>query len=461
MAAAAFILSPDEAIQRLCRDLVRPARLLVAVSGGSDSTGLLVSLSKAAREDAGITLFAATVDHALRPESADEAKAVLALCVDLGIPHVTRRWEGAKPATGVSAAAREARYRLLLEVADEVDATAILTGHTLDDQAETVTMRAARSEAEDGRGLAGMAEAVLLDRRRWLVRPFLRTRRADIRAWLASQGQGWIEDPSNLDSHYERVRVRGKLTGQGSFDPGQWLLAVERRTSLSDAAAMFLRDHVTIRHGVLARLSPEGLKTEAALRRHALSLLAAVLGGRTHALGADSLERVMAFVESGQSGRVTAGRVIFDLRRDGLYFVRENRGMLPLHIRPSEADIWDGRYRIDNGCPQEIVVGPTAPDREEASTLFPDVPPAIAMRAASAMPHIEAALSFPPDERNGEIAASLSEKTSAAGIDVEPVLAPFDRFLPQFDLRLGSEIAVLLGCDVFPPLPIKDSARKS
>ena len=461
MAAAAVILLPDEAIQRLYRDLARPARLLVAVSGGSDSTGLLVSLVKAGREVAGISLFAATVDHALRPESTDEAKAVAALCADLGIPHVTRRWEGSKPATGISAAAREARYRLLTEVADEIDATAILTGHTLDDQAETLAMRAARSEAQDGPGLAGMAEAVLLDRRRWLVRPFLRTRRADIRAWLASQGRGWIEDPSNLNPHYERVRVRGKLTGQAPFDPGQWIRAMERRTTLSDAAATFLRDHVTIRHGVLARLDPEGLRAEAASRRHALSMLAAVLGGRTHALGADSLERVISFVESGKPGRATAGRVIFDLRRDGLYLLRENRGMPTLHVRPGEADIWDGRYRIGNRCPQEIVVGPTAPDREEACTLFPDVPPAMAMRAASAMPHIEAALSFPSDERNGEIAASLSEKTSAAGIDVEPVLAPFDRFLPQFDLRLGSEIAVLLGCDVFPPLPIKDSARKS
>lgn len=461
MAAAALILSPDEAVQRLYRDLVRPARLLVAVSGGSDSTGLLVNLSKAHRDNSGVSPFAATVDHALRPESADEAKAVAALCADLGIPHFTRRWEGAKPATGISAAAREARYRLLTEVADEVNATAILTGHTLDDQAETVAMRAARSPAEHRPGLAGMAEAVLLDRRRWLVRPFLRTRRADIRAWLASQGQGWIEDPSNLDPHYERVRVRGNLTEQGYFDPGQWLRAVESRTSLSDAAAIFLRDHVTIRHGVLARLSPEGLKTGAASRRHALSLLAAVLGGRTHALGADSLERVMAFVESGQPGRATAGRVIFDLRRDGLYLVRENRGMLPLHIAPGETGTWDGRYRIGNRSSGAIVVGSTAPDREEASALFPDVPPAIAMRAVSVMPHIEAGVPFPAVERNGGIAASLSEKTSAAGIDVEPVLAPFDRFLPQFDLNLGSEIAVLLGCDVFPLLPVKDSARKS
>lgn len=444
MTASASNLSPVEAVQRLLADIVKPARLLVAISGGSDSTGLLVALSKTNPSGSGISLCAATIDHALRPESAAEARAVAALCGRLGIPHVIRRWEGAKPETGLSAASREARYRLLVEIADGIDATAILTGHTLDDQAETVAMRAARSGSEDNLGLAGMAEAVLLERRRWLLRPFLKTRRADIRAFLTAEGESWIDDPSNLNPRYERVRVRGQLETENAFDEAALARAVEWRTALSDTVARLVHDHVTIRHGVLAHLAPAGLKGETAVRRHALALLSAVLGGRAHALRGESIDRVMAFLDSGQPGRITAGRVIFDLRREGLYLSRENRGLMPLHVPAGQAASWDGRYRIANNSASEIIIGPTAPDRDEALAQFPDVPPAIAMRAMSVAPWVEA------------------NRSPAGGqILIQPTLGPFDRFLPQFDLNLGREFAFLLGCDVFPLLPVKDSARKS
>ncbi|MEN3147941.1 tRNA lysidine(34) synthetase TilS [Neorhizobium sp. IRAMC:178] len=452
MTAGPKILSPEQAAERLIADIARPARLLVAISGGSDSCGLLIALSKFNLPGSGLSLFAATIDHGLRPESADEARAVAALCDKLGIPHFIRRWEGDKPLSGISAAAREARYRLLLEVADEIDATAIVTGHTLDDQAETVAMRAGRGEGEENSGLAGMAQAVLLDSRRWLLRPFLSSRRSDIRAFLAKEGQGWIDDPSNVDPHYERVRVRGRLAQESPFDAAVQAAAAARRITLSDEAARLVREHVTIAQGVLGHIDASGMQGDAASRRHALSLLAAVLGGRAHALGSDSMDRVVAFLDGGQPGRITAGRVIFDRRRDGLYLVRENRGILPLHIPPGNTAIWDGRYRITNAGPDEIIVGPTAPDRDEALALFPGVPPAIAMRAVAAMPFIEAnaLLSTEDGENKGMAERSI----------VRPLLAPFDRFLPQFELRFGSELAVLLGCDGFPRLPVKDSSRK-
>jgi tRNA(Ile)-lysidine synthase len=160
----------------------------------------------------------------------------------------------------------------------------------------------------------------------------------------------------------------------------------------------------------------------------------------------------MAFLDGGQPGRITAGRVIFDRRRDGLYLVRENRGILPLHLPAGTMAIWDGRYRITNTGPHEIIVGPTAPDRNEALALFPGAPPAIAMRAVAAMPFIEANALLSAEDRENKGVAERSI--------VRPVLAPFDRFLPQFELRFGIELAVLLGCDGFPRLPVKDSWRK-
>ncbi|MDE1157837.1 MAG: tRNA lysidine(34) synthetase TilS [Neorhizobium sp.] len=477
--------------------LVRPARLVLAVSGGSDSTGLLIAFADELRTfpDERVDIVVATIDHGLRPESAGEADGVCRLCRELGLRHVIRRWDGDKPKSGVSAAAREARYRLLMEIADKVGADAIVTGHTADDQAETVMMRASRNPSADNRGLSGMAEAVLIDGRRWLLRPFLSTSRDSIRLMLSEKGRGWIDDPSNEDRHYERVRTRQALSGRpksaapsvvamrdaaerGPEAPvaqargavareggrpatgqvaGQQVEnasgfvgrdAMQRRACLSDAAADLARRHLTIRHGVLARLDVAGLNTgldaginaDPQARHYLLSVLAAILGGQPHLMAAASAARVSAFVDAGLPGRITAGRVIFDRRRDGLFVQRENRDLPVLTVAAGETALWDGRYRLCNHGEAAVSVVPGVVERAVAVAEFPDVPPAIAMRAMAAMPSFAA---------------------GAEHMSVKPVLQPFDRFLPQFDLKLAGVLAEMIGCDVFTPSPIKLSARKS
>ncbi len=451
---------PEQAIDEFLSRIERPARLLVAVSGGSDSTGLLISLWQKARSAGDVEVLAVTVDHGLRPEAAGEAEDVAALCRPYGIHHVIRRWEGEKPLSGVSAAARNARYRLLLDVTDELSATAILTGHTLDDQIETVAMRTARSDRDDNLGLAGMASAVVLDRRTWLLRPFLDVRRADIRTFLTGEGTAWIDDPSNLDSHYERVRTRLAIAGQAASiampDKAAIAEAAGRRASLSEAAARLAAHHLTIRHGVLAHLVPEALSAEPAVLRHLLAMLGAVLGGRAHGAKSVSMDKVMAMLALGEPGRITAGRVIFDRRRDGLFVVRENRDLSSLHVAPDVMTVWDGRYRIHNGLDREVIVGAEPADRDQAMALFPDAPPAVALRAMAVMPRLVIL-----DDKGIEQVIAGQEETGAAKVVAEPILAPFDRFLPQFDLSLATEFAVLLGCDHFPRLPIKVSIRKS
>ncbi|WP_161973982.1 tRNA lysidine(34) synthetase TilS [Rhizobium deserti] len=445
-AAASSFLSPHDAARDFLNRLQRPARLLIAISGGSDSSGLLSVLLDCHRGESGgnISLFAATVDHGLRPESAQEARAVAELCRSLNVPHLVRRWEGSKPATGVSAAAREARYRLLMEMADEVGATAIVTGHTWDDQRETVAMRAARRDGDENLGLAGMAEAVLLDRRRWLLRPFLATQRADIRAALSAKGMAWIDDPSNLDTHYERIRVRQGGRQEAGVEPADIARVAERRTRLSGQAAQLLRDHLTLQHCVLAYLPAAALQGEPDVRRHALATLASFLGGRAHAPGTESMDRIVSVVDDAVPGRVTVGRVIFDRRREGIYLQRECRGLAPAHVAPGTEGLWDGRYRVVNGSDQEVVIGPTPPEREKAQALFADVPLSIAMRAMTVMPLI-----------------LTRAAENVANIRFYPVVAPFDRFLSQFDLDLARQLAVFCEGHLYPPLPIKLSVRKS
>lgn len=440
------MLSPEQAVRLFLDSLETPARLLIAVSGGSDSLGLLTLLADELGGPAagGVEIFAATIDHGLRPESAAEAADVATICSTRGIPHRTLCWEGEKPATGVAAAAREARYALLMQIADDIGASAILTGHTFDDQRETVVMRSARNDDPDSLGLSGMAEAVLLQRRRWLLRPFLSTRRQDIRLSLARKNISWIDDPSNIDPHYERVRTRLALAAEAVSIEQEIRQAGERRQRLSDAAADLLRRHATLRAGVLAQIEPEGLRADHEVLRHALAALSSTLGGREHGLRRDSMNRVMAFLADGLPGRITAGRVIFDLRREGLYLQRENRGLPSMEVAPGATLVWDGRYRIRNGSSALVHVHPQVGERGGGSGLFDGVPPSIAARARAVLPQAEG-----------------TDNPACKTIAVEPVLAPFERFLPQFDVNLGAALADMLGCDVFPPLPIKLSARKS
>ena len=147
-----------------------------------------------------------------RSEAAAEAAFVAMVCDGLDIIHTTLSWDGVKPPAGISAAARNARYDLMEEFAADIGIRIILTGHTSDDQAETVLMRLRRSEpGSSGRGHSGMSKRTLLGRGTCYCGPFLDLSRQRLRAYLNEVSQGWVEDPSNFDESYERVRVRGEL----------------------------------------------------------------------------------------------------------------------------------------------------------------------------------------------------------------------------------------------------------
>jgi tRNA(Ile)-lysidine synthase len=178
--------------------------LAVAVSGGRDSLALaLLAHEWAAGLDGRIVGL--IVDHGLRRQSSSEAATTRDLLIRHGIAAEILRWRGVKPASGLQEAAREARYRLLFEACRRLDVLHLLIAHHADDQAETVAMRAARASGPDG--LAGMA-ALVEQREARLLRPLLSVPRARLTATLEARGVQWIDDPSNLDSRFERARLR-------------------------------------------------------------------------------------------------------------------------------------------------------------------------------------------------------------------------------------------------------------
>jgi tRNA(Ile)-lysidine synthase len=150
-------------------------------------------------------VLVATVDHGLRPESAEEAAFVAREAANLGLSHLTLAWSGDKPRTGVQEAAREARYRLLVRCAREEGASHLVTAHTRDDQAETVLMRLARGSGLTG--LSGMRQDRNRDGIRH-VRPLLGWPKEALLDLCRTQGWRFVSDPSNADERFERVRWR-------------------------------------------------------------------------------------------------------------------------------------------------------------------------------------------------------------------------------------------------------------
>jgi tRNA(Ile)-lysidine synthase len=192
--------------KRLFADWKAAPAIVLAVSGGPDSIALMWLAARWRSTLArGPRLIAVTVDHGLRAEAAAEAREVKRLARTFDLPHRTMRWTGEKPKTGLPAAARTARYRLLAQAARASGATHILTAHTRDDQAETVLMRLLR-----GSGIGGLAAMARESERDGvlLARPFLHVSKSQLVATLKKAKIGFADDPTNRDTNFTRPRLR-------------------------------------------------------------------------------------------------------------------------------------------------------------------------------------------------------------------------------------------------------------
>ena len=244
----------DAELGSLFSGLERFPALVLAVSGGPDSTALMLLAARwrAARKaaaQAAPKLVVVTVDHGLRAEAQAEAAAVARLARKLGLAHRTLRWTGRKPKTGLQQAARAARYRLLAEEARAAGAGAVLTAHTCDDQAETLLIRMSRGSGIAG--LAGMHREAPLPIPRGVpasqkggkgaellvIRPLLDIPKARLVATLKAAKVPFAEDPSNRDPRFTRARLRAlmpELAKESLDAPRLALLA--RRLQRANAA---------------------------------------------------------------------------------------------------------------------------------------------------------------------------------------------------------------------------------
>ncbi len=324
--------------------------ILVALSGGGDSVALLHLLTEAL---GAARLHAVIIDHALRDGSSVDAVRAreLAEALDLRAEIVTLNWpSGTKPA---QASAREQRYRALAVAARRIGACVLVTGHTRDDQAETVLLRAARGSS--WRGLAGMrvltpAPIWPEGRGLWLARPLLSARREDLRARLRALGAEWIEDPANSNPDFARVRVRAVLAA-APFDPMRFAAIAERLAprvaALDDAAFDLIQRSVRVEADALI-VDTSAWDVDPIVRARALGVLLAAAGAQQRAAEFDPNQDITRpFNRAGALVRPTRGGL--RLTRDPGALAGRADGAKPpppLPLPEGQETVWDARLAL-------------------------------------------------------------------------------------------------------------------
>ena len=324
--------------------------IALAVSGGSDSMALLRLAEQWSKKNS-VKISALTVDHGLRAEAAAEARQVADWCATLSLNHHTLRWEGVKPKTGLQAKARVARYDLMGDWCVSNGVSYLLTGHTMDDQAETVLMRQARTDTAES--LAGIWETTVWGGMK-LHRPLLGQGREELRSYLKSIGQPWIDDASNEDVKFERVRVRQTLAHEKR--PGQ------RKMELADIADRAGREARALASAtelwIVGQLTsyPEGFGTipragfcelDPALQRRVLQSLLQIYGAGNR-VEPGELDHLAKWIMGQELSRRTLGGAVLACRQASVLIGREWARISPAStLVPDSGEVlWDGRFLV-------------------------------------------------------------------------------------------------------------------
>ena len=333
-----------------------PQSLAIAVSGGGDSLALMY-LTAAWAQTRSVRLVAVTVDHGLRAESAQEAAYVAQLAEGLHISHHSLTWTGWDKRGNLQDMARQARRKLIEDWSKPQGISTVLTGHTADDQAETVLMRLARGSGVDG--LAGMAEAEYHGMR-WL-RPLLGERRQDLRDYLRGLSVDWVEDPSNEDLRFDRVRARrmlGHLSDLGLsterlVQTAEHMQAAQR--SLWQASVAFAKAHVVEDRGDLI-LSPRVLELDSGdTERRVFAAAIGWVASQTNRPRFHALQRSAQALRQGK--RSTLHGVLMVPEAGNIRVCREFSAVVNTHAVidiKEKKTIWDRRWCIKTNERHEL-----------------------------------------------------------------------------------------------------------
>ena len=324
----------------------------IAVSGGSDSMALLHILTdweSAAKPN----IFVASIDHGLRSESKSEVEFVKKICEKKKVEHVSLA-----PHTKLSKAqgnlqdnARSARYQLLEKWAISKNLQCILIGHTLDDQEENLLMRFFRGSGVDG--LVSMEEVVVRNEILW-IRPLLKSRKEDLRNYLRNNNYSWIDDPSNFDDKYQRVKVRTLLQQLKSNNiiASNFVKTADhmlRASKLSKETAISSSKSLLSCNGV-GQITFEGRKFSKLFEDTQYRILAGIISwfsGVFYKPRFSQLENLHRKIISDRNlAGATLGGTVFKKKNGIVTVTRELASVKEDHLIKNQKLIWDNRWLV-------------------------------------------------------------------------------------------------------------------
>jgi tRNA(Ile)-lysidine synthase len=345
--SAAPNLSPDRFARLIARlgPFETAPHLAVAVSGGPDSMALALLLAEWVHGRNG-HVDALTVDHGLRPESAAEAQQVGGWLAHVsGLSHRILTWSGPKPESGIQAAAREARYRLLAEHCRDTAILHLCVAHHRDDQIETHRLRAGHGSGS--LGLAGMSAIRPLAGVR-LLRPLLGVAKAELLALLTRRRQAWITDPSNANPAFERARLRASADASDSEPQAAALHRLGLvRQQLEREAAGLLAETLTLHPAGWGALEPEAFAGTGPANLLAFGWVLQSVGGNDYPVAetrrAEALERIRA----DHSADFTLGGCHLRRSGAGLWIFRDWGAIRHrTTVAPGTRLAWDDRFAV-------------------------------------------------------------------------------------------------------------------
>nr|WP_210273938.1 tRNA lysidine(34) synthetase TilS [Bartonella fuyuanensis] len=480
-------------------DFIQCQKLILAVSGGSDSLALMF-LVKEYLETLSVSpeMIAVTVDHQLRRESAREAEIVAEICQGHRVKHIIVRWEGEKPKTHIASSARVARYDLLVKEAQKQGASLIMTGHTLNDQVETYQMRYQRLQKSKNivhgevgglwnkvyardfvgalhgeiggvhekdharetriniaeksyaslyeRGLSCIPREALLHRKVRLIRPLLSVKRQTLRTYLRLQGKTWIDDPTNEDRNFERVRVRYSLHPEKFADIAKKIneAALQRRQQAQDIANLILALDITVQHGRCFIVKPAPFLQKHSSFPFVVGLFAVLMGGRFYLLPRQKLNTLVQKLcfHSLEKRRFTYAGSVVEYNKNGISLWRESRNMKEAIVEPNKTFIWDGRYQITNHGSEAIKVG--AANLEQLKSL---VKKSHFDLKKLHFPSLQSLLMISNDKGN-DIPELISQAIVHKNVIIKRIMAPFDWLSSREDAALVNVVAPFFNIEV-------------
>ena len=379
----------------------RPGRIAVACSGGPDSMAL-AWLAAGWAKVTGIALQILIIDHALRADSAEEAALTARRLAVHGIAARILTRTGPAIGRNIQALARDARYGLLARACAESGIGHLLLAHHLDDQAETFLLRLARGSGVEG--LAAMADRLDPPEGPALLRPLLPFPKAALAATLLHAGLDAVDDPSNRNPAYARVRLRGLmpvLAGEGLTAErlAQTAQRMADAAEVLDLAARDLAERCVIFHAAgYATIDASALcEAPRATRLRLLARLLQAIGGGGYPPRLDGVERLDHDLRA-QGGRLANPRTLAGCRlqilRDGLLLLTREAAAAERALPPIQPRlVWDGRFRLDiavDACPPGARLAALGRDgmrrlREAGRLDRTDDPPAPARPALPAL----------------------------------------------------------------------------